>query len=225
MLNKIELKEGTRVVTADGKDVGKLNRFVIDPITNEVTHIVVQKGWLLTEDKVVDIKDVASATEENVILSKDLHNFDDLPPYTETHFIRAYEGDLSAPQPDDPPETRVVPMYYWYPPAGYLAFPASGIGYDNWPKMQVKENIPDDAVALKEGSRVMSSDDKHVGNIERLFVDKDSNRATHFLISHGTLFKDRKLIPTHWVKTIREDKVQLGVSANVLETLPSYKTD
>lgn len=222
---KMELKEGTRVVTADGKKVGKVNRFVIDPITNEVTHIVVQKGWLLSEDKVVDMHDVSSATEDNVILSKDLHNFDDLPPFTETHFVRVAEGDMPLPGPDDPPSLRVVPSYYWYPPAGYLEFPASGVGYENWPQVETKQNIPDEAVAVKEGSKVISSDGRHVGNVERLFIETDSNRATHFLISQGLLFKDRKLVPIRWVRTMKEDKVQLAVSSNVLESLPSYKPD
>jgi sporulation protein YlmC with PRC-barrel domain len=112
-----------------------------------------------------------------------------------------------------------------YPTAGYLGFPASGIGYENWPQVEMKQNIPEDTVALKEGSKVVSSDDKHVGNIEQLFVDPDSNRATHFLISQGTFFKDRKVVPARWVKTIKEDLVQLAVASNVLENLPPFKSD
>lgn len=45
----MELKEGTDVVTASGDQVDRINRFVLHPVTNEVTHIVVQKGWLLPD--------------------------------------------------------------------------------------------------------------------------------------------------------------------------------
>ena len=40
----MELKEGTSVFTPNGDEVGRINRFVLDPATNEVTHIVVQKA-------------------------------------------------------------------------------------------------------------------------------------------------------------------------------------
>ena len=222
---KMELKEGTRVVTTDGKEVGKINRFVIDPVTNEVTHIVVQKGWLLTEDKVVPLDKVNTATEHDVVLSETVNDFDDLPPFEETHFIRADGEETDRTTAGESSRLRVAPAYYWYPTGGYLGFPASGIGYENWPQVEVKQNIPEDTVALKEGSKVVSSDDKHVGNIEQLFVDLDSNRATHFLISQGVLFKDRKVVPARWVKTIAEDSVHLAVTSTVLENLPSYKPD
>lgn len=70
----------------------------------------------------------------------------------------------------------------------------------------------------------MSSDGEHVGDVERLFVDTESNKATHFLISAGLLFKDRKLIPAHWVNSVEEDKVPLAVPARVLERLPAYSS-
>ena len=67
----MELREGTRVFTPGGEEVGRVNRFVLDPATNEVTHIVIQKGWLLPEDKVVPFDLVRSATEERVVLNED----------------------------------------------------------------------------------------------------------------------------------------------------------
>ena len=63
-----------------------------------------------------------------------------------------------------------------------------------------------------------------MGDVERLFVDAESNKATHFVISQGVFFKDRKLVPAHWVRTVGEDKVHLAVTAGLLELLPSYET-
>ena len=69
----------------------------------------------------------------------------------------------------------------------------------------------------------MSSDGEHVGDVERLFVEPESNKATHFIISQGVFFKDRKMVPAHWVRTVGEDKVHLSVTAELLEQLPSYE--
>lgn len=217
----MELKEGTSVFTASGEEVGRINRFVLDPATNEVTHIVVQKGWLLPEDKVVPLRMVSSATEERVVLNEDTGDFNQLPPFEETHYVELTEDDTS---PAARPTYRYAPAYYWYPASGVIGYPAYGLGYYGWPPVETVQNIPGNTIPLKEGSNVISSDDKHVGDVERLFVDPDSNRATHFLISQGLLFKERKLVPADWVRSVEEDKVHLAVPSRLLERLPAYQS-
>jgi uncharacterized protein YrrD len=217
----MELKEGTDVFTSSGEQVGKINRFVLDPATNEVTHIVVQKGWLLPEDKVVPIAMISTATEERVVLNEETSDFDQLPPFEETHYVALTEADIP---PGDYPAYRYAPAYYWYPPSGYMGYPAFGPEYYGWPPEATTRNIPADTVPLKEGSNVMSSEGEHVGDVERLFVDERSNKATHFLISQGLLFKERKLIPAHWVRSVEEDKVYLSVPSRVLERLPVHES-
>jgi uncharacterized protein YrrD len=217
----MELKEGTDVFTANGEQVGKINRFVLDPGTNEVTHIVVQKGWLLPADKVVPIAMVNSATEERVVLNEDAGHFEQLPAFEETHFVQLTDTDLI---PSRDLTYRYAPAYYWYPPSGYIGYPAFGAEYYGWPPVATTRNIPADTIPLKEGADVISSDDEHVGNVERVFIDSQSHRATHLLISAGTLFKERKLIPTHWIRSVEEDKVHLAVPARLLERLPAYES-
>jgi uncharacterized protein YrrD len=220
MLNKIELKEGVGVFTPDDKQVGRINRFVLNPTTNEVTHVVVQKGWLLTEDKVVPWHMVRSATEDRVVLNMDTHDFENLPPFEESNFIRAADEDI---RPLDSPEYVAYPAYYWYPAQGYSGYPGYGLEYYLWPPAEKTRNIPENTIPLKEGASVISSDGDHVGDVERLIIDKDSNRATHFVIAQGILFKDRKLIPAHWVEWVDEDEVHLIVSSKLLRGLPTYQ--
>ena len=213
-MQKMELKEGAGVFTAGGEQVGKVNRFVLDPITNEVTHIVIEKGWLLPADKVVPIGMIHSATNEKVVLNEDVQNFDQLPAFEETHFVEMSPTDISG---------SASPAYYWYPPAGYVGYPRFGMDYYGWPPMTITRNIPADTVPLKEGARVISSDEKHVGDVERVFIDAESHKATHFLISQGVLFKEQKLVPAHWIHSVEEDKVQLSVPSALLERLPPYQ--
>jgi len=217
----MELKEGTAVFTSSGEQVGKINRFVLDPASNEITHIVVEKGWLLPTDKVIPIAMIDTATEERVVLNQDVRDFDDLPPFEETHFVELSEADTI---PAGYPAYRYAPAYYWYPPSGYMGYPAFGAEYYGWPPAVTTRNIPADTVPLKEGADVMSSDGQHVGKVERVFVDADSHRATHFLISQGTLLKERKLIPAHWINSVEEDKVHLTVPTRLLERLPAYQS-
>jgi uncharacterized protein YrrD len=227
MLN-VELKEGTSVETSDGRELGRISRFVLNPETNEVTHIVVQKGWLLPEDKVIPFDRVRSATDEKVVLSENVQDFDELPPFEESHYIQAIDRDLEGRDPDRAAYQPVFPTgagYYWYPPQGYLGYPAYGLGEYAWPRTETIQNIPANTVPLKEGTNVMSSNGEHIGDVERLFIDPGSNRATHLVISQGTFFKDRKLVPANWVRSVTEDQVQLYMSSDLLERLPAYEPE
>ncbi len=219
---KLEIKEGTPVFTSNGKEVGKVNRFVLNPETDEVTHIVVEKGWLLPEDKVVPFEMIDSASEDKIVLKKDIDDFDQLPSFEETRFVRANGGEGI---PVTGGRTYYAPAYYWYPPPnGYIGYPAYGLPYPTWPPTVTQQNIPENTVPLKDGSNVISSDGKHVGDVERLFIEPDSHKVTHFLISQGLLFKDHKVVPTNWVKSVEENKVNLTVSSKLLEDLPPSQT-
>ena len=219
----MELKEGMSVFTPGGEEVGKVNRFILDPATNEVTHVVIEKGWLLPEDKVVPFEMVSSAMGESVVLNEDVGDLEKLSPFEEMHFVRVtddYPIDLT---PGASPAYRYGPSYYWYPAQPNLGFPSPGMVPYTFPAGETQRNIPDDTVPLKEGANIISSDGKHVGDVGRLFLEDNSNTVTHFLISQGILFKDRKLIPEHWVGAIEENKVHLVVPSRILERLPSYE--
>lgn len=213
----MELKEGTSVFTPSGEEVGKIKRFVIDPGTKQVTHVVVEKGWLLREDKVVPIKMINSANEERVELDQQVEDYNLLPPFEETHYVE-------APEKEDYGQSAThAPPAFWYPPVGYIASPTYGPNIYNWPPVETKLNIPEHTVPLKEGATVVSADDKDVGDLERLFVSSDNDQVTHFVISQGLLLKERKLVPAHWVDRVEESKVHLTVSADLLDRLPAYE--
>ena len=219
----MERREGMGVFTPGGEQVGTVNRFVLDPATNEVTHIVIQKGWLLPEDKVVPFEMVSSATDERVVLSEEVGDFDKLPPFEETQFVRAADEEPGDPTLTTDPAYQYTPAYYWHPAQSNIGFPGIALGHYAWPRGETRRNIPEDTVPLKEGTDVVSSDGEHVGDVERLFLEEGSNKVTHFVISQGLLFKDRKLVPAHWVKSVEEDGVHLVVSSQLLERLPSYE--
>jgi uncharacterized protein YrrD len=218
MFKKMEFTEGMAVFTVDGKQVGRVSRFVLEPITNEVTHIVVQKGWLLHEDKVVALKLIASVRDDRVIFSGDVSDFNQLPPFEEKHFDRNTEAMEWG---DDSTDKNSL-SYYWDTP--HISHTSIDFIPDyHKPPVQIKRNIPEETIPLRDGAEVISSDGKHAGHIERLLIEPGLNRATDFVIKYGVLFKQRKIIPTYWVKSVEEGKVYLQVSSHALERLPSYE--
>jgi uncharacterized protein YrrD len=64
----VALKDGARVITAEGKHVGNVERVLADPSADEVTHLLISNGLLLKEKKLIPMKWVRSLDEEKVHL-------------------------------------------------------------------------------------------------------------------------------------------------------------
>jgi uncharacterized protein YrrD len=218
----LQFKEGADVYTADGEKAGTVNRVVIDPLTDEVTHLVVSKGWLFVTEKVVPIHLIEEAIEDRVELTL-IEDLEMLPVLKERHFLTVYGTE-------ETPYERPVVWYpplgtAWWRPAGYLHYPAP-FGYSEPPYVvQTEKNIPPGTVAMKEGAEVVASDGESVGEVARVFADSYSGRVTHVIISQGLLQQEEKLVPTTWVVGIQEDQVHLAVRSQAIEDLPAYKAE
>lgn len=210
----MQFKVGTKVFTADGKQIGTVDRIVIEPATNEVTHLVVQEGFLFIERKVVPMSLVGPAREDQVILRKREDALEEFPDFQESHFVSAERG-----LPSMPVRNKRVRTLYWYPPLGL----STGLAGPPAPRFVVKtENIPEGTVALEEGVNVICSDGEHVGEVERIFTDSQ-NQATHLLISEGLFLKEKKLIPVGWIANVFEHEIRLSVDSTLVENLPEYQ--
>jgi uncharacterized protein YrrD len=216
----MQFKQGVRVYTTNNQTVGTVDRVVIDPLTKDVSHIVVRKGHLFTEDKVIPINLIATATEDKITLQENGVNFQALQPFEEIHFIPVIEDEDYEHDTEGNAPHYVLPLY------PYQSLGSTPVKYAVTPypyTTETERHIPDNTVALKEGAQVISADDKHIGKVERLFVDARNNHATYVVVSHGLLFKDRKLVPTTWIKSVSDNEVQLSVKAHILDTLAEFE--
>ena len=207
----MKFKYGADVVNSQKEKVGEIESVVIDPETQEITHLIVEEGFLLKEDKVVPISLVANIDEDHVKLHEFSDSFDEFPAYQEMHYVPIHQLDSVQVDPE------LTPLYA-YPPLGMGGFHPS-------PALEVvveEENIPTTAELIEEGANVITLDEEHVGNVEEVIFDPDSDRATHLIISKGLLLQDEKLIPVNWVKEYDQQKIKLFVDSTVIENLPAH---
>jgi sporulation protein YlmC with PRC-barrel domain len=209
----MQLKRDSTVFTASGQEVGRVDRVVLDPETKEVTHVVVRKGLFFAQDKVVPIRLIANATETRAILREDAGDLQALPNFEETHFVAGNEPEPGNHSPVANYRPSIIPDALSIPGGG--ASRASGSAHIT----QIKENIPEGTVALKEGAKVITSDGKHVGTVEQVHTDPQAGRATHLIISKGVLLKERKRVPADWVSEVKADEIHLSVAAHAIDEL------
>jgi len=209
MERTILFQKNASVLTADGKQVGTLQRVVLHPETKVITDIVIQGGGLFSKEyRVVSVDLVAETAEDQIQLRDEAGEWKSFPLFEEKRLV----AENTAQHTED-----VSPVIYGVPGAG----PALTSAYDEALVTALERNIPEGTVALKEGAKVYSSDDKHIGDVDRLLADPSVHEATHLIISHGLLTKAKKLIPMRWVSMLGENTVHLGVTeaeVNALET-------
>jgi uncharacterized protein YrrD len=222
----MEFREGAVVISSDGKKVGHIRRVVIDPQTEEVTHLVIEKGFLFIEDRVIPIEKVASVAPDKILLQISVEHLVDMPVFEIEQYLPA---DLAMEQAGNGKsfgENYNPLTLYWYPAVGVapvdLSMRKSNPGE---PAATMHRTIPDNLVALDEGALVFSADDEPVGRVERVIANPDNDQVTHFVIERGALLKERKLIPIHWVESLGEEQVHLRVATQLLKQLPPYRED
>ena len=210
--------KGAEVFNAAGEQIGTVSRVVIDAKTSDVTDLVIERGALFKDEKVVPVQLLDAATEDRIVLGETNQSVEDLPNYETTHYVPVDQKGA----PFNNLETS-----YWYPPINFQTpapgrMPAVPVELDT----RTEPGIPEGRIAITEGAAVISADDKHVGNVEQVIMNSEGNSVTHFVIGKGFLLKEHKLVPAHWASSMDDDeKIRLSVDASLFDRLPEYNPD
>lgn len=210
----MRFQSGTEVFTADGQKIGTISRIVIDAKTRDVTDLVVDRGVLSGEERVIPVGLVDLENQERLMLRETNQAIDDFPKYETSHYVDS--DDSAAPYEN-------VRASYWFPPVDFQA-PIPRTVPDVVPDRPIepKTSIPEGRIAIAEGARVLGSDEQHIGNVERVIVNPETKAVTHFVIGKGFLLKEHKLVPADWVSDVDEDSIRLSVNGRLFERLPDY---
>ena len=212
--------KGADVFTAAGEKIGSVSRVVIDVKTRDVTDLVVERGALLSKDeKVIPVGLVDLQNEDRIMLRETNQNVDDFLDYETTQYVPV--EDAGAPYEN-------VEANYWYPSVNFqMELPRRGLISDVVPDQvaETETSIPEGRIAISEGAEVLSADDQHIGNVEQVIADSESNTVTHFVVGKGFLLKEHKLVPAFWVTNMDGDKLRLSVAARQFERLPDYNAE
>ena len=64
----VAMKEGAKVITADGKNLGKVERVLADSSVDEITHLLISTGMFTKEKRLIPMQWVESVSEDEVHL-------------------------------------------------------------------------------------------------------------------------------------------------------------
>ena len=196
-------------VTCQGERCGRLAKLVMDPHTQRVTHLIVEKGLLLTKDSVVPMGAVKGATTGEVELSIDKESLSELCEYR--------RGAFSAP-PEDSRQTRypIEDVLYRLTDSA-LAHPtpvAPSICYPLGPESST------DAAVVERGHLVQGLQGR-IGTVHHVLVERETGRLTLLVVDRGLLLGS-VVILAELVRRVGDDQVLVALDDKQVQSLRHY---
>jgi hypothetical protein len=193
-------------VRCSGGPCGRVQCVVIDPVAQEVTHIVVEARHRQGLGRLVPL-DLISAAGNEVSLNCDLAAFEDLAPAEEIQFMPESVGYASY----EPQETLTLPYYG----LGLAAVTAS----ENAARAVTHDALPLGEVGVHRGDCVHATDGE-IGMVKGLVIERRTHQVTHVLLQEGHLWGRRDVaIPIRAV-TAFEGGIQVNMPKVAVQSLP-----
>ncbi len=178
-------------------------------LTDRVTALIVEKGFLQREDRVVPVMAVKSASDDQIVLGMHSSALRDLQEYREVDFRAPVERwDRGRYQPE---QTR-------YAVSPYEA--AVGSGVCSLAPVPVPRRCalqPEGQVA--ERRCVMPT--KVFGEVDHVLVDCEGQYITYLIVRQG-LFSDYVIVPVDAIVEVDDAGILLTLARDEVRTLPRY---
>lgn len=218
-MTKTNYTLGADVFNVEGQKLGTIDRVVIDPKTDEITHLVIRKGFLFKTDKVIPTGMIQEASEDTIYLNARITDLDVLPDFEAKHYVEVTDPAVTAAL-----ESENRNAVFWYPPL----MASGGLGLSPTfystpaPQVEIRErNIPAGTVALKKNATVISKDGDSLGKINRVYINPDTDQAEYFLVTHGQ--KEEKMVPAWWIDVTNDEEVHLVLNSATFNRLPNQE--
>ena len=180
------------------RNCGRSTYIVLNPVTKEITHLVVKQREFPHTERLVPIDLMVESTPRLIRLRCDAPDLDRMDEFFETQFIPSKR-------------THIVD-------GAYLMWPYTYTTQEYVSRDQ--ERIPIDELAIPRGAHV-EAEDGRVGRVDEFIVDRESEHITHLVMREGHLWGQRDVtIPVSYIKRIDDDSVYLTIDKASVEALP-----
>jgi sporulation protein YlmC with PRC-barrel domain len=187
---------------------------LINPVIDQVTHLVVREDSFLNSEYIVPVDFVVETVADTIRLRCSKAEMKKMDPFIKTTVI---EEKLPAKYSSYYGGYRnVISPYFYWP---YVSF--SG-------KVQVPvehHQIPPGEMAVRRGTRIEATDG-YVGHVDEFVVNPENGYITHLVMREEHLWGQKDvIIPVSAMKSIgemNEDTVVLNIDKHQIESLPTF---
>jgi len=189
---------------------GRSEFVLINPVIDQVTHLVVRRDATNTE-YIVPVDSVIETIADTIRLRCSKAELEKMDPFIKTKFIE-----------------EKVPEKTWAYGGGSIGIGANYyLPYVTSERTEYKavehEQIPPGELAVRRGTRVEATDG-FVGKVDEFVVNPKNGRITHLVMREGHLWgKKDVIIPVSAMGGTHDDTVFLKLDKHQIESLPTFQ--
>lgn len=188
-----------KVFCTDG-EAGRSTAIVMNPVTNEVTHVVVDGKGALLGEYLVPLDAVEKSSPHQLDLRWALADLAKADRFDKAIFL----GDESG-----------AAMLWPYGVADEAYFGAGAL-----PAYMEVEQVPHAELAVHRGAHVHATNGG-VGQVDEFVVDSKTSHITHLVLRKGHLWGKRDItVPISAIDHVADDVVYLKLDKEAIEQLP-----
>jgi sporulation protein YlmC with PRC-barrel domain len=205
----MEIPLQAQVECTDGV-CGRSTYVLINPIVDQVTHLVVREDSSPHTEYIVPVDVVAETIADTIRLRCSKAELEKMDPFVETTFIKEkvpgwYSGYSGG--------TYGMGSFYYMP----FVTPEITV-YESVDHQQ----IPPGELTVRRGTRVEATDG-YVGHVDEFVVNPENGHITHLVMREGHLWGQKDvIIPLSAMDDTREDTVFLKLDKHQIESLPTF---
>lgn len=206
----MEIPLNAQVECTDGV-CGRSLYVLINPVVDQVTHLVVKENSSPNTEYIVPVDLVTNSTAEKIQLSCSKVDLEEMEPFIKTTYIQEtipdrYSGGGSV---------GLGSMYY-------MPYVTPDITvYEE----EETQQIPEGELTVRRGTRVEATDG-YVGHVDELVVSPENGHITHLVMREGHFWgKKDVIIPLSAMAAMdetHEDTVRLNLAKHQIEALPTF---
>lgn len=202
----MQIRLNSPVRSRDGQNVGTISEVVVNPLSRDVTHVVIRQGLLFAADHVLAVEHVTEAAPNAVSLALNANELE------EACVRFDHESFVTVPGTEED-----LPQRLWTDPPGvHPSIVPPGVGPSELPPAAV---IPTSDTALLADSTVETVDGVVVGHVSQLYTDENDS-VTHVVIRRAGVYDEFAALPVEWVAAFEGGAIKLAVEKAVVRQLP-----
>ena len=180
---------------------GKVTKVVVNPISGEMTHIVVRAKGSFEVEYLVPVDKIIESTPHDVSLAITSNDLRLMDTYERIHYLSK----------SGPPEDSSDPATIFWP------FMPPG---DEGPMYIMEVQVPPEDLVVHRGAQVKAADGK-IGKVDGFMVNPENSHVTHLILEKGHLWGDHDVaIPINAIDDYDGQVVTLKIDKAAVNALP-----
>ncbi len=182
---------------------------LINPVIDQVTHLVVKEDATPNTEYIVPVDFVTETITDTIRLRCSKAELEKMDPFIKTKFI---EEIVPVRNLDYGGMYALGSLYYWpYVTPERTVYEA-----------EESQQVPPGELAVRRGTRVEATDG-FVGKVDEFVINPENGHITHLVMREGHLWGKKEVtIPVSAMGELREDTVFLKLDKAQIESLPTF---